>query len=722
MISINQSQSTPVMTTLQTHPQQVNQSQSTQLLSSLSQSDKLVFQTLTKEQDAMEALKYIRKHIGSLRRPRVFDTKRIDENEALRRLKKGDKVIVRNRNMNDLSSDFKNIDGLFKVDDLMGRKMDHGVTKAEFRLPLLFLEGHKLTPYRRGDRPRQYDAYNAYKYLDKDWRIKVDGKSVEPEDIASYVVNKGWTQSKDSGLAILAQFKQLPTNGWKVNGRSINRDVAYMAFIQEGSKLTYHGTQVSSKEDFALLMNLVGGEDNNAIGTELKSRLTRLDLNQVSTANNYYSLYKNLSSGKGISYKGNTIGSLNDAIVYDALQGTKKPTNLLKTEVQNALLYLEDGLNKNNAYQAYQSLSQGNILTFSFNGGPTGEMIVMNANSLDSLVEVKSRVVAQRNRDQFRPDFGEAKAILLERLPRFSQPLIENLSQSQAAARAAKSDIPIQEANLERARMDYDRIKPNHDRALSDYNSARRVYDQAEREYQSERRDYRWVKDRFDRAERDMYNAQRSAERAERNARSYESQARREDQLASKEPDKNKAASHRQKAASLRQRASSERSKGQRYRREAQRLRFDVDRLRNDLWRAERELSQARREYQDAESYMLSAKRDYEYQQRELRGAENRINSANNTLAKHRRTIQDNQSIEALTSQAQQALSSMQQLMNQTNDYDNYKAAKSEFITQFSALQSTLSDSTYKRLFGQGLNQQLTPLKTLVANMDKPAS
>ena len=46
-----------------------------------------------------------------------------------------------------------------------------------------------------------------------------------------------------------------------------------------------------SKEDFALLMNLVGGEDNNAIGSELKNRLTTFDLNRISTANNYYSTF-----------------------------------------------------------------------------------------------------------------------------------------------------------------------------------------------------------------------------------------------------------------------------------------------------------------------------------------------------------------------------------------------------------------------------------------------
>jgi hypothetical protein len=677
------------------------------------------------EQEARATLEALEKQYGSFRKPGFFSSPKIDINEALARLKDGKDITVTHKVQgHEVRDKFDSFDELMLFDDLEGAKKDHGVAKPELRLPLLFLEGKKLEAYNsNNDRTEYLSLFGAYADLKRDWRIVVEGKDVKPKDIAAYVVNKGWTASKDPGLATLARFRQLPDAGWQVNGQNVNRDTAYLALITGTGRIQLSGMEIGNAQDFDILMNLVANEANGAVDADLRSRLTALKLNAFNSPgiDNYYTVFKHLSNAQALSYQGNTLSNLDQVFIYDALMGSQKPAAQLPAQLQNALLYLgqDKGLNTRNTYDAWQKLSAGETVVYAFSGGPTGEGLRLTAHSLDSVIAMKQQVLAQRERDQYRPDLKEAKQIFSDRLSLFDQPLANNLERTRLAADKARQDLPIQEARRDQAQRDVDSIKPVRDRAYNEFLNAESVFDRANSRYQSDKRSYDWEKDKYDRLGRDYQRCQRDYERAISSARQYENLARQEDGKVTSDP--TNADAHRKQAANYRSQAQGQQNEANRQYGNMQRLRSDMDRQRWDLDRAERQMNQSRQVYWDAKGQMDSKKNEFQRQDGQLNEATGRRDQAERQINLARRTLAESDLIEKLTADAQTALRSLKQSLPNLKSYQDYAQQRTQIQSQAQLLREILNNSTYTSVHGNGLNSQYAPLLTLLNNMDKPA-
>lgn len=685
----------------------------------------LTTQNTLSEQEARAALEHLQVQVGQLRKSGLFSNPKIDVNEALERLKKGDRVIVESRLVKGVNGSFKNFEELTLADDLIGRRQDHGVAKPELRLPLLFLNGRKLESYRNSndDRTQVLDAYTAYQELSRDWRIVIEGKDVKPKDLAAYVVSKGLTASQDQGLVALKRFQQLSAEGWVVNGESVSRDVAYMAFLTGNTRIAFQGAPVASPKDFDLLMNLVANEPNQALDTDVRSRLLSLDLKGFSAPGiaNFYNVYQHLSGGQALSYQGNLFASISDVVVFDALTGSKRPTSLLPEAVQGALVYLgqDQGLSTRNAFAAWQAVSKGELISYLFSGGPTGEGLRLTANSPDSVVQMKAQVVAQRAKDQFRPDFREAKFLLAERLPGFSPDLQGNLERSQQAAERARQDLPVQERNLAQAQQDVEIIQPVHDQAQASYEQSERKTRDAERRYNSDKQAYDWKKTDYDRVQRDYDFARRDYDRAIASVRRYEDLARQEDRLVSSDPQN--ADAHRQKAAQYRSQAQSSQGEANRRQNDMQRLRFDLDRQRWDLDRLERQMHSSRNIFWDARAERDSRKNEWQLQASRLNEAKGRMQQAQSRISLAQRTIAEAETIEKLTVEARQALQTLSRTSAALGNYSDFARERPTLEAAARTLQAVFTDPLYSTVHGNSLHNRLKPVQTLLTHMSKPA-
>lgn len=674
------------------------------------------------EAEARAALTALQAKYGQLYKPGFFSNSKIDLNEALSRIKDGKDVMVKNKDAGNISDKFDSYSELLLLDDLQGRKQDHGVSKPELRLPLLFLEKQKLEAYNSNDdRDQRLDAYNAYDDLKRDWRIVINGKAVKPKDLANYVIAQGWTADKDPGFQFRSAFTRLPEAGWKINGQDVSREVAYLSWIAGDRNLQLDGVAVQNEKDFAILMQLVANENNQALDPDLRERLGNLNLSQFqSPVKNLYSVYKHLEAGQALRYAGSTLNNLNEAIIYDALAGSRKPTGLLDSKVQSALHYLTQGagLSASNGFVAWQELQAGKSVSYSFNGGPTHEPIRFQASSLNELVQLHSKVVAQRQRDTLRPELGEAKGIMADRLPGLESSLQENLERTRRAVERAKADIPVQEQKRSEAQADYARIKPVYDRALAVYQEAERSFRAVERNYQADQRNYEWELSKYQRIERELRSAQHNYESALRQARNFEDQARREDGLVSSDPQN--ADAHRQKAAQYRSQAQNAQSQASRYQNEASRLRMDLDRQRWDLQRAEREMERSRREFYDARNNMDSKKHIYEQEQARLNDATQRERDAENMLRMAQQTVAEGDAVERVSADASRQLSQLKSGVAGLKNYADYASKRQSLHQAAGRLQELLADPTYTRVHGNSLRQRFAPLQTLLNNMDKP--
>ncbi|HEY9843089.1 MAG TPA: hypothetical protein V6D23_21655 [Candidatus Obscuribacterales bacterium] len=675
------------------------------------------------DEEALAALSALRANFGDIRKSQVFSSPKIDNNEALSRIKDGKDIYITIKSAGDRHVYFDSLNELMLLDDLEGRMGDHGVAKPEFRLPLLFARNQKLESYNSNndDNPK-IDPYTAYDYLKRDWRIVINGKEVKPKDLVSHVINQGWTSGADPGLAVKGQFAKLPAGGWKLNGQDVSRDLAYMAWVSGDKRLSLDGAAVNDAKDFAALLNLVANEPNNAVDADLRARLTGLQLNQFSSpVGNYYSVYKHLSSARALTYAGNTLHNLSELEVYDALAGSLKPTSLLPAEQYDALRYLsaDKGLSVGNAFAAWQNLTAGQRVSYTFNGGPTGEPISFGAGSMSEIVQLKAKVVEQRQRDQFRPELAQAKQIVAERAPQLKDSLQQNLERTRTAVERARQDVPLQEGKLAEARQDYDRIRPIYDQAVSAVQEAERNYQSAERRYNSDKRSYEWEQDKFQRIERDYYSAQRGYESSLNQARRFDDQARQEDSLATSDP--TNAAAHKQKADSYRSQATNARNQAQRYQQDMNRLRFDMDRQRWEVQRTEREMERSRQIFWDARSNLDSKKNILQQQQSQLDEASNRMRQAENQLRIARQTIADGDVIERVSLEAGQQVQNLQSGMGRLKSYKDFPDERQGLQNATAGLSQQLQDDTYTRVHGNSLAGRIPPLQTLLNNMDKPA-
>ena len=672
------------------------------------------------EAQAREALTALKAKYGSLRKPGFFKNPKIDINEAIDRLKRGKTVMFYNKAAGDIRDRFNSFNELALLDDLQGRQKNHGVSKPELRLPLLFLGDQKLKEYNGDD---QLDPYNAYRFLKKGWRIVINGKTVKPEDLVSHVMNNGLTRSKDPGNAVRAQFDALPGSGWMLQGKEVSRDLAYLAWIAGDRQLTLDGVAVQNQKDFDTLMTLVANAPNKTLSADMHQRLKNLHLNQFSSpVANLYSVYKHLEQGQALKYAGNTLHNLNEMVIYDALNGSQKPTDLLAGNLQNALRYLgqDNGLSTGSAFKAWQSLKTGENITYRFNGGPTGEAIRFSASNLNEVLQLQQKVVAQRQRDQFRPDFGNAKQILKNRLPQVGNHVQERLNQTRRAVDKARQDIPVQEGRLADAQSDYRRIKPDYDRASRALQDAERNEATAKRRFDRDQQSYNWVRRDYDRLNRDLRNAENGARQATRNASSYDNKAREADRLASSDPDN--AAKHRQNAARYRQQAQQSRQQAAQYQQNARHLRGRIDSKRWDLRRAEQELNYSRRDYQEAQGETYTRRSHFNTQRRLLNDASSRQRNAENQLRMARQTVADGEVLESVVAKMSAHIQRISSAMQRANSYKDYASVGQSIQQAAAELKALTNDDTYRRVHGKGAQELFTPLHTLLRNLEKPAA
>lgn len=686
--------------------------------------------------EAQQILEALQAKYGQVRKSGFFKNKKISLNEALNRVKDGDKIVFHNKNLRDMRIYIDGYNELLLVDDLQGRKGDHGVAKPELRLPLLFLENQNLEEYRHDDRDR-LDPYKAYGQLKRGWRIRVNGQTLKPADLPGHVIRSGWTESKDPGQKIRSDFSALPQSGWKINGQNVSVELAYLAFITDAQNLSLDGVKVQGQSDLDLLLNLIAGRDNGALDADLRQRLTGLKLEQFrSPVNNYYSVYKRLQHNQPLNYGDNTLHNLNEVIVYDALNGSQRPSDLLAPALHSSLLYLtqDRGLSTHSAFTAWQRLKGGESVSYSFNGGPTHEPIRFSASSHAELIQLKNKVVAQRQRDQFRPDLAQAKQIVADRVPQFENTVARNLESTRRAVARAESDIPIQEAKRQTAQQDYNRIRPAFDRAQREYSSAERTFRNAESRYNNDRRNYDWEMSKYQRIERDMERAERrtrqsenNLRQAQQNVRSYQHKARQAEAKAKSDPDN--AAKHNQTAQRYRQRAQqaqrtvqSETQNIQRYRREAQRHRRDLDSQRWDVDRARRQMEYSQQNYWEAKGSMDSAKRAFDYQQGQLNDASTRLREAENTLGIHRKTVANGRVIEQLSASLSRELKQLKNGVARLRSYGDYAQQRQALHLAAQKLKDALKDETYQAVHGRDMSRQFVPVHTLLNNMDKPAA
>lgn len=670
---------------------------------------------------ALALLQQIASQYGSLKKPGFFSNPGISPEDALARLKKGDDIIIESKQIKGVSDRLKRLSDLQLLDELSIKRTSHGVSKPEWRLPLLFMDGHKMTAT-GGENEQRLDAYNAYRELDDKWPIEIDGKEVKGKDLAAYVIQKGFTQKADPQLALWQQFSRLPAAGWQVQGQTASREVAYLAYLTGNPPLQFQGAAVKDSKDMALLLNLALNEANDAIPADLRSRLVSLKLTDFqSPVGHLYSVYQHLAAGQALTYQGQKLSNLDDVIVFDALQGSQRPTDLLPTTQHQALLYLakDQGLTPDSAYGAYQAAKQGDIVRYTFAGGPTGEGFLWSARSVSELVDLQQRVVVQRLRDQYRPEWSEAQRILQERLQGFQQPLKDNLQRSLTAAERAKADIPVQQQKLAQARQDYDRIKPLHDKAQNDYQTAEQKYRQADREFSSAKREYDWVYTQRENLRRDYQWAERDYYSAQSHARSAEDQARREDQLATSDPQN--AATHRANAERFRNDARRYHSEADRHRQRMQQVQFDLQRVQWDFDRADRNLDNARQNLRYAESDKNTKLQDWNYQKNQLNDASSRQQQAQGQINLAEQTLAETDQIVSHTQSAQSAVDSTLSSLKSLGNYGDYQAVRDAIQLQQANLQQAVSSPVYLKIHGPALQKALLPVGTLLQNMDKPA-
>jgi len=666
----------------------------------------------TEDEEALEALNFLNSK-ESLRKPGFFSEPKISPDEALSRLKDKKEVYIKNSQVGKIADSMRSLNDLFVLDSLYGRKQDHHRAIAEIRLPLLFLEGKgfsKKSDDENSPWPVKLDTYNAYKELEDKETIIIGKQYINRKNLVDTAV-ANIPESLDPGKKIKQDVFAIDGSTWKADGQQVNANVAYLAFLAGSTGITHNGFAIANTKDLSVLINLTKNQDNGAVPADLRKILFTLDLKKISgiTGNvDLYGVYKAIEKGQKILYDNNPVSSFNDLKIYDALEGSKEATPLVNANIQKALIYLNDGnlmLNgqKTSAYKAYKAVNEtGNTLTYTFNGGITGEPITVKASDTTTLITAYQEVVKQRELDQFRPELDLVKKLITEKSIPVNDAIKANLTKIQNEAKNAEADIPIQENNLKQANSDYQSTKPLWDKAQNDVTQAKNKYNNAESIYNREQNDYYWAKNKLDRVTRDYDNAKWQYDRYNNDVFRLENEARREDGLAISDP--NNAQSHRDKAAQYRQQANQARTWAQHYNSEMQRLYWDVNWAQRDVDRELNDLRDAERKLNDAKSDLRIAENDFSRIDRQLNDASNRIKNAELTIAIDKKTIS--------------IVTTSQSLLN----YDDYSTKKDLIRNAYGNLKLGVTNALYQKLFGTEAGAKLEITGTILNSMDKPAN
>ncbi|MBM3271506.1 MAG: hypothetical protein FJZ01_28040, partial [Candidatus Sericytochromatia bacterium] len=467
--------------------------------------------------DPLAILEDWKKNRGGLWDNGFWSDPKIDAAKALELLKKGDDILVRNPfgGKDEVSS----IAELLLLDSLDGPATDHSGTDPNLRLPLLFLAGQRIST---DDVDERLSNFVAYKRFRDDDEVKVNKKRVKPADLVG--VARGFIPpTADPGGAIGASVNLSGTQqGWKVNGRDVGRDVLYMAFLKGSSDIRFRGQPVQGVDGLRLVNYLLLGADADKLPAALKAgadRFKALTAGLPAPGVDAYSAFFLLQNGQKVRFGKDSVSSFGELAILNALQGDKQPHGSLDPALQAALIALDDGgLSAGGAFAAYQALSGGTPVTYTFRGGPTNEPISLTISSLDGVAGVKKQVDAQHDADRFRPEVAVFKGLLADRGGALKATAQGHLAESQASRAAAQADIPRQEEALRTAQIRYDESSEKYNAvsgrlvsAREDLRDARTHLLFVEREYERKRDAVRWLQDREERMSRAIADHDRSA-------------------------------------------------------------------------------------------------------------------------------------------------------------------------------------------------------------------
>lgn len=677
---------------------------------------------------------------GGLYGDGFFGKSSIDVKDALKKLNKGDAVYVKDRFGG--YDKLKSQDDLFLLNSLEGPAADHHRADPSLRLPLLFLSGQKLTT---DDRKEKISSYRAYKRLQGNQAVKLNDQPISAAVLARKVIDSFLPADIDPNRALLASVAISGNDGgWKVDGRDVSGDVLYLALLKGADRVTFQGTPVAGRDGLHLVNFLLHGQEGDrlppnlqAAAGEYRSHLSHLP----APDRDPYSAFNFLQANQAVRFGSDTVRSLAELAILDALQGDKQPAPALNPDIQRALIALSDGgLSSGGPFATYQALAAGQPVSYTFRGGPTNEPIALTIPSLDAAVAVNQQVEAQRQQDRFRPDLDTFKRLMAEKGSAFGAILDGNLSASRAARAAAQADIPRQEDIIRSAQARYDdnarrlqdvngRIGPAQDqerRAERDLETARSRYDSDRREFDRLTERYNWTSWEIDRLQRLAAEEDRLAAEEDRLANQPPPQpptpppggGHRNPPPGSVPPDDREL--HRQRAAEHRRRAQEYRNQANWRNTELIQIRWDLDRARRELDRSQRDLYDAQADYDRAVGNLRALQNEASGYQAQMNAARRDIDGANAAINRDRQTIQDADTILGIGSSLQASLNHLLGTAQAVRNFEDYEAHRAELNGDALQLATLSANETFRKVHGDALATGLVPIQALLASMDKP--
>lgn len=381
-------------------------------------------------------------------------------------------------------------------------------------------------------------------------------------------------------------------------------------------------------------------------------------------------------------------------------------------------LVARGGFATGTAAATWEALSQGQSVVFTLKGGPTGEGIPFSLASLEALPQLLQQVEAQERRDRYRPDFGQARRLLLERLPQALQQLAaeqlsldtqlqERLRQDQTwtahlqdvdrqlAVFAAQFQENIQAQQLGRAR--YDQL----------YAGWQQVY----RTWQEQER----VRLQIDAQRQKLVDEINPLQRLLNQELEW---AQREENLIRTDPAN--AELHRQRLAYHHQRI-------QQFR---QRLQYPHGQLNTVMQQLGQQNARMQHIQRDLDYWKQrlapeeAALRVLTTQQTQIEAEQTRLNDLRQqAVIKQQQNQTARQQLLALQprlASAHAGLAQCRQSAENLVDYGGYAAVRTELLQAFAGGYRLAVDTVYQSSFASQLEQRLQPLLTLLKNMDRP--
>lgn len=412
----------------------------------------------------------------------------------------------------------------------------------------------------------------------------------------------------------------------------------------------------------------------------------------------------------------------------DLLQEVKIPTLPPRTRESLDFLVEQKGFGDQAAHEIISALQAGQTLYFRFRGGPIQETISWPIQSIGEMQSLEDRFKAQRERDEYRPNYPDAQHISQERVPQVlkhlnnqEQEALERAQLSVNQYKSLQSQLQAQQAQqqanteaLNKSKAELNVLHPAYTSARSAYYSVKSRYDQQYRDWQN--------------AENRYQEGVRQRDRLTQRIQQLWAVVTQEEQLLWK--DSTHAATHRKRAQAHRQMAQ---QLEQELRRLQYRLQQDhLQRLqhKNSVDITQPYYTDARRRFREEETRYEAVENVF----KDLQTRQKQITTQHDKLAT---ALQANQAEQArwlylipLLRSAQQDLQRFHQQLQSHQDYAAYFQS-SENPNRLKRVQQLSQDTQYLQTFDSAnatdnmtaarFKTQLQALLFLEAALKKPA-